>query len=450
MIPSSRVVDDPDAANLVTGPSIHHNTMVDQQQRSAQEGAVTPRARSSALNSTADATAATNGNNINNSNKYDIEQLANLQQLLIAMSQDWRVLMIKLADRLHNMRTLHAMPLPKQQRIARETLEVFAPLAHRVGVWAIKEELEDRSFAILDPEAFRSVEKALRARRRALQFTARSRERGESKSSGSAGSSRSNDSCDSQRNDGSRRDDNGDDVGPLSLRAECARLQLQLAQAPGGLGNQVAWVRVKVRSKGVYNTWRSMNRHGASSASSTAPDTESNAASIDSCSNDSGRNVEGTSVHEAISEVEGIGVRSGDMAAAVADAITFQVIFDLKRPQLPPNSRASTLHWSQRELNHGGSRGSINSHGDKGGACGTRGSACSGDASSAGTTTTTASTTTTSNGDKRKFEELPREVAAAADEFFAAPSWSTSSEGAKTVVVDPSTQQQQQRCVLVH
>jgi len=405
--------------------------MVDQQQRSAKESAVKPHARSSALNRTAKTTAATNGNNINNSNDYDSEQLANLQQLLIAMSQDWRVLMIKLADRLHNMRTLHAMPLRKQQRIARETLEVFAPLARRVGVWAIKEELEDRSFAILDPEAFRAVEKALRARRRALQFPARSRERGDSKSSSSSSSrSRSNDSCDIKRNDGSRRAENGDDVGPLSLRAECARLQLQLAQAPGGLGNQVAWVRVKVRSKGVYNTWRSMNRHCGTSASFTAPDTESNAASIDGYSNGSGRNVEGTSVHEVISEVEGIGVRSGDMAAAVADAITFQVIFDLK-------------------LNHGGSRGSSNSHGDKDSACGARGSAYSGDASSAGRTTT-ASTTTTYNGDKKKFEELPREVAAAADEVFAAPSWSTSSEEAKNVVVDPSTQQQHQRCVLVH
>ena len=96
-------------------------------------------------------------------------QTENLRSMLIAMSEDWRVLIVKLADRLHNMRTLYAMPAEKQRRIALETLTVFAPLAHRLGVWTIKEELEDRAFAILDPSSFRAIERALRDRRREVR-----------------------------------------------------------------------------------------------------------------------------------------------------------------------------------------------------------------------------------------------------------------------------------------
>lgn len=93
------------------------------------------------------------------------EQAVNLRDLFLAMADDYQVIIVKLADRLHNMRTLEFMPARKQKDIAMETMTVFVPLAHRLGVWVFKTELEDLSFKYLHPEAFGSIERFLRARR---------------------------------------------------------------------------------------------------------------------------------------------------------------------------------------------------------------------------------------------------------------------------------------------
>lgn len=87
----------------------------------------------------------------------DGERAANLRKMLLAMVDDLRVIFIKLADRLHNMRTLGALPLYKRRLIARETLEVYAPLAHRLGIWSAKWQLEDLSFRYLEPQEYRRI-----------------------------------------------------------------------------------------------------------------------------------------------------------------------------------------------------------------------------------------------------------------------------------------------------
>ena len=105
------------------------------------------------------------------SDYHEIEQgkeqikAESLRKLLLAMAEDVRVVLIKLADRLHNMRTLGHLPAHKQHRIARETMDIYAPLANRLGIWQAKWELEDLSFRYLEPDNYKQIARFLDERR---------------------------------------------------------------------------------------------------------------------------------------------------------------------------------------------------------------------------------------------------------------------------------------------
>src|SRR6516165_3332120 len=102
------------------------------------------------------------------------QQAENLRKMMLAMVDDIRVVLIKLADRLHNMRTLEHLPPDRQHKIAKETLDIYGPIAHRLGMGKIRGELEDLGFRYLDPITYQQVHDAVEARRKiGEQFLAR-------------------------------------------------------------------------------------------------------------------------------------------------------------------------------------------------------------------------------------------------------------------------------------
>ena len=99
------------------------------------------------------------------SSEHDTAQAATVRKMLLSMAEDIRVVLIKLADRMHNMRTLDPLPEKRREAIARETLEIYAPLAHRLGIWEIKWRLEDLAFQHINPKGYQEISKLLSAKR---------------------------------------------------------------------------------------------------------------------------------------------------------------------------------------------------------------------------------------------------------------------------------------------
>ena len=97
--------------------------------------------------------------------KPEATRAASLRKMLVAMADDVRVVLIKLSDRLHNMQTLQYLPIPKQQRISRETLDIYSPLAHRLGMSDIKWQLEDQAFRYLMPRQYKSISRLVSRKR---------------------------------------------------------------------------------------------------------------------------------------------------------------------------------------------------------------------------------------------------------------------------------------------
>src|SRR5881409_1098882 len=95
------------------------------------------------------------------------QQAENVRKMLLAMVDDVRVVLVKLADRLHNMRTLHYLPAEKRKRIAQETMDIFAPIAHRLGMGKLRGELEDLAFQHLHPDDYRELTAQMERRRAA-------------------------------------------------------------------------------------------------------------------------------------------------------------------------------------------------------------------------------------------------------------------------------------------
>jgi len=104
-------------------------------------------------------------NSSNSGDESDRLYAESLRKMLVAMAEDVRVVLIKLADRLHNMRTLDALPPEKRKRIAQETLDIYSPLAHRLGIWEIKWRLDDLAFRHLDEAKYREISKILASKR---------------------------------------------------------------------------------------------------------------------------------------------------------------------------------------------------------------------------------------------------------------------------------------------